>query len=173
MRRDPLARLACSLVAVVSLVLAFQLWTHPSLELPRANAQGASGPGIRLRAFLFNAAAPGTSTAIITKDPLGKTITTGLAPGEGVGAFRITIQVATTTVVDLTATDGTTQKVIHLNGGTALTAGCLYTFAWGACNRIPQQDQNATPAVLLWNVQVETNSAIDLLELDEVSVGAL
>lgn len=137
-----------------------------------ARAQSAPNGGIGLRAYLFHRAAPGANTAIITKAPNGSTIT-GLTPQSGVGAFRVTIQLATGSVLDATVSDGTTTTTSHLNGGTALTAGCLYTFCFGVCDRVPTLDQNAAPLPLVWNFQIETNGVIDLLQVDEVANGVL
>lgn len=133
-----------------------------------AHVFGQAGPeSIKLRFLGFNIAAPGTATNIITTDAVGNTIPGIVA--RDVGKLRIQIQVATTTVVDLSATDGTTTKLMHLNGGTAVPAGCLYEFEWLTTNARPFQDQNPKP--ITWNVQVETNSAIDELHIDEVNNG--
>jgi len=72
-------------------------------------------------------------------------------------ACRISIQVATSTVVNLMVTRGATEKALGLNSNTALTAGAVHTFdVYGM-----EKDDSV-------QVQVETDSAIDMVSLEEI-----
>lgn len=77
------------------------------------------------------------------------------------GAFRITVALATTSVLNLRVTDGSTPYTQALNDNTALTAGNLYTFVVG-CH-----------ADYTYAFQVETDSIIQTLIVDVVTGAAL
>ena len=142
------------------------------LAMVASLAHGQAGPECRTIRFLgYHMAAPGSATNIISKDATGATIN-GLVARDNVAKFAVTVQVATSSVVDVVATDGTTSTTMHLNSGTALSAGCLYEFDVPATNFKPFQDQNPSPSALKWNVQVETDGVIDLLEVIEVNTGS-
>lgn len=74
----------------------------------------------------------------------------------GKNLCRVTVQVATSTVVNLMVDrTGASEVALGLNANTALTAGCLYVFD--------------VPGLLtgdVINVQVETDSVVDFLALD-------
>lgn len=71
---------------------------------------------------------------------------------------RVTIQVATSTVVNLMVLrSGSSEVALGLNANTALTAACLYVFD------VPGLLTDDTV-----NVQVETDSVIDFLAIDAV-----
>lgn len=72
-------------------------------------------------------------------------------------ACRVTIQVATSTVVNLMVDRGGTEFALGLNASSALTAGSLYTF-----------DVYGLKTGDTVNLQVETDSDIPVLGLDEV-----
>lgn len=72
--------------------------------------------------------------------------------------LRLTIQLDTSSVVNLMVTRGATENALGMNGNAALTAGAVYVFD------IP----GLAPGDVV-NVQVETDSAIPLLAIGEVS----
>lgn len=72
-------------------------------------------------------------------------------------ACRLTIQVATSTVVNLMVDRGGTEKALGMNANTALTAGAVYVF-----------DVHGLETGDTVNVQVETDSVIDFLDLGAV-----
>ena len=94
----------------------------------------------------FNISAPGANTDAITDVNWGSR-----------RVCRLTIQCATSTVVNLMVTRSSTEKALAMNDNAALTAAALYVFD------IPGLDSGD-----LVNVQVETDSVIDILALDEV-----
>lgn len=79
-------------------------------------------------------------------------------------AFRLTIALVTTSsVVNVQVTNASTgAQVFHLNAGTALTAGNLYSFEWGVENSAP------SAVGLLFNVQAETATTAGYISLQEV-----
>ena len=72
-------------------------------------------------------------------------------------ACRVTIQAATATIANLMVTRSGTTKALGLNGNLALAAGSVHVF-----------DVPGLVAGDTLNVQVETDSALDILALDEV-----
>lgn len=134
-------------------------------------ARGQAGPeSLTLKFLGYNIAAPGATTNIITKSPTGATIT-GLTPRNATAALRVTVCLATTSIFDCNVTDGTTAFTWHLNGGTSLTGGCIYSFEIPASGLAATQTQTTSPKALVWNFQVETNGVIQELEVDEVDTG--
>lgn len=95
----------------------------------------------------FNVSAPGANTNILAE---------GVVPSRHDGVMRVTVQVATGSVLNVMVTQGATTKACGLNGNVALTAGCLYTFSF------------AVRANRTYNFQVETNVALDVLDVEEV-----
>jgi hypothetical protein len=114
--------------------------------------------GLLPRYIAVDQAAPGANTAIISG---------GLIPKMG-GAFRISVVLATASVFNVTVTPAAgTQRTHGLNQSTALNAGDLYTFCFG----VATVDQNS--AALTYNFEVETNSIIRYLLVEEVSGGVI
>ena len=105
--------------------------------------------GMLIQSTSFNAAAPGANTNILS---------TSLTPKMG-GAFRVTVSLATSSVFNVIITQSGTSLTLGLNASAALNAGDLYTFIFGV---IPSNT---------YNFQVETNSIIRILQVDEVSGG--
>ena len=103
----------------------------------------------------FNAAAPGQNTNIFSSS---------LSPVYG-GYFVVTVNLATASVLNYTVTDGTTTKTCGLNGSVPLNAGDTYSFSFG----VAKVDQSAV--ALSYNFQVETDSAINFLSVNEVAIG--
>ena len=96
-------------------------------------------------------AAPGANTDAFT----------AVTPHATASTLRLTISLATTSIVDLRITDGTTAYSIALNAAVALVASQLYVFSFG-CG-----------IGLTYSIRVRTDSVIQTLFLDEVRGGAL
>jgi len=105
--------------------------------------------GLLIQSATFNGSAPGANTNILS---------TSLTPKMG-GAFRVTVALATASVFNVIITQSGTSLTLGLNASVALNAGDLYTFVFGV-----------TPSST-YNFQVETNSVIRILQIDEVSGG--
>ncbi len=98
--------------------------------------------------------APGANTDIFTAKSVGP----------NASAIRLTICLTTSSVVDVRVTDGSTAYSQHLNGGTALTAACLYTFTFGA----RRFANNSSSTLLTYSIRVATDSVIQTLNVEEV-----
>lgn len=94
----------------------------------------------------FNITAPGVDTNVPN---------VGVKPGPA-ALLRITIALTTSSVVNLSVTDGSTTHVWGLNSSTALNAADLYVFELGAMHG------------LTYDVQVETDGVIEILLIDEI-----
>ncbi|ANS05697.1 hypothetical protein [uncultured Mediterranean phage] len=105
---------------------------------------------LETRAASFNLAAPGADTGALT----------ALTPRRN-GAFRVTVALTTASVFNVTCTDGTTTHKWGLNQSVTLQAGDLYTFVFGVS------------AALAYNFEVETDSIIEILQVDEIDGGEL
>jgi hypothetical protein len=80
----------------------------------------------------------------------------------GVAAYRLTIALKTTdSVVEIQIIRGGVTVEADLNGGTALTAGKLYTFTFGASTSCT------------YNLHVETGTTIGYLLIEEIRDGVL
>jgi len=89
---------------------------------------------------------------------------TALRPGGGYPstAYRVTIGIKTTdSIVNVQISDGSTTAGLDLNDGTALTAGRLYTFTFGAS------------ATYTYTMQCETACTVGYLLVEEIQSGAL
>lgn len=117
------------------------------------------GDELFLHAREFALAAPGANTDILANAASpAKRIT----PHWGAGALRLTIALASDSVLKVSIKNSAgTEKKASLNSGTALTGGCLYTFAF-ACN-----------SDCTYDFQVVTNVAVDYMQVDEVAAGVL
>ena len=114
--------------------------------------------GLITHASIFNLAAPGANTDILSSSITLK---------EG-GAWRVTVALTTASVFNVTYTDGTTTHALGLNSSVALLAGDLYTFAFGGS---PIETSSGSTNTLSINFQVETDSVIELLIIEEVQLG--
>ncbi len=111
---------------------------------------------------VYNGSAPGADTAVFTarshnanRGTAGSDTTRNKRPAY----ILIQIQVATSTVVYVRLTDGTTTKNLKLNGAVALTAGALYEFKVS----VP-----ASPTTkYTYTVMYSTDSVTDFLTVDE------
>lgn len=117
---------------------------------------------------VYAGAAPGANTNIGFTDALGAAATT-FQVGPNASVVRVTVALTTGSVFNVRVTDGTTAYTIHLNGGTALTAACMYTFSFGA-RRYSTQNGNTE---LTYAFQVATDSVINYLLAEEVVGGII
>jgi len=99
------------------------------------------------RGTVFNGTAPGTDTDIFSSD---------ITPAKGSVRSRLTVALTTSSVLNLSATDGTTTHTWGLNASAALQAADIYDFEFG------------TNPALAYNVQVETDGVIELLLWDDL-----
>jgi len=99
------------------------------------------------RDTVFNGGAPGTDTDIFSSD---------ITPKQGSVRARVTVALTTSSVVNVSATDGTTTHTWGLNASAALNAADLYEFQFG------------TDPALAYNVQVETDGVIEQLLWDDL-----
>ena len=99
------------------------------------------------RDTVFNGSAPGTDTDIFSSD---------LTPLQGSVRARITVALTTSSVINISATDGSTTHIWGLNASAALQAADLYNFEFG------------TDPSLAYNVQVETDGVIEQLIWDDL-----
>ena len=107
--------------------------------------------GVSTRTRSYDLAAPGANTNILG---------TAITPRED-GFFVVTVCLTTGSVFNVTTSDGTTTFTNGLNASAALNAGDVYTFTFGVI------------ASLGYNFQVETNSAIRMLIVHEVTDAAV
>ena len=107
--------------------------------------------GLSIKSKNFNVSAPGANTDILS---------TALTPTYG-AAWRITVCLATASVFNMTITNGGTTFTCGINSSVALNAGDLYAFTVGV------NPSNT------YNFRVETNGVINILQIDEVSNGAI
>lgn len=120
--------------------------------------------GLQVRGRRFALAALGGANADIFRTSTagtGDTGSTRLSVTKA-GAFRVTVILgggAKLKVGVANAVTGGTQKLGTFNSNTALTANCAYTFVHGV-----------TPG-LFYDYQLDTDVAIDYLQIDEVSLG--
>ena len=98
-----------------------------------------AGQGVVARTYALDA--PGANTDILT---------TAIEPKED-GVAVVTVCLTTSSVFNVTTTDGTTAYTNGLNASGALQAGDVYTFSFGV------------RAGISYNFQVETNSVVRFL----------
>lgn len=82
------------------------------------------------------------------------------------GMVRITVALTTSSVLNLTVTDGTTAYVLGLNGSVALAAGDVYS--WVLPLRYTSNGDDGGTG-LTYGFQVETDSVVRLLFVDLVT----
>ncbi len=126
-----LTLIACA-VAVAAALLAMSSAAHAEKIRPVSQS--------------WEVAAPGANTDAITD-----------VTWSGDYTLRLTIQVDTSTVVNLMVSDGADENALGLNANTALVAGAVYVF-----------DVVGIGDGYTINVQVETDSAIPMLSIVEV-----
>lgn len=128
------------------------------------NIENSGGQGyVRRVATAHALAAPGANTSFLSATVTADA-TTGITPSAGACMWRLLISLATSSILDLYVTDGTTAYTIHLNGNTALTASTLYGFTFPVSRT--KQDGSTT---LTYQLRVATDSVIQTLIIDEVT----
>ena len=127
--------------------------------------EATTGPGSCVAVMtVYAGSAPGANTNISFTDASGASVTTFKVP-EDATALRVTVSLATSSVLDLRVTDGSTAYTQHLNGGVALAAGTLYTFTVGARRYSTQSGTTE----LSYAFRVVTDSVIQTLFVEAVS----
>lgn len=120
--------------------------------------------GVAALATVHNGSAPGANTNIFS---------TSLKVSPSASAIRVTVCLSTGSVFNVVVTDGTNPHTQSLNGGTALTANCLYTFTFGARRYSSQPYTAGTTAEISYNFQVATDSVIETLFVEECTGTAI
>ena len=108
------------------------------------------------RVAKFNLSAPGANTAIFT----------AISPVDQNAYWRIQIALTTSSVVNITVTDGTTTHKFGLNDDVAITAATPFT----QDVRVPRyiDSENAsTTSLLSYSLELETDGVVELLTVDE------
>lgn len=111
--------------------------------------------GLITHAKIFNGPAPGIDTDILSSNVNLKED----------GALRISIALTTASIVNLMVDDGTTTHALGLNASVELSAGDLFSFSVAATKL------DSTGTVLNYNLQVETDSVIEYLIVQEAQLG--
>jgi hypothetical protein len=83
-------------------------------------------------------------------------------------ALRITLALATTSIVDLQVTDGSTAYSLAINDGNAITADLLKTYEMPARCYKSQPYTEGTTAKLSYSLRVRTNGIIKICFVDEI-----
>lgn len=100
----------------------------------------------------YNQGAPGANTAIVSG---------GFTVSDKCAKIRVTVALTTESVLNLTATDGSTAHKWGLNASTALTAGNIFTFEHAVI------DSDGTNTIT-YNLEVETDGVVEMLVVDEI-----
>lgn len=109
----------------------------------------------------WNRSAPGANVGIVSG---------GFKVSPCCSMLRITLVLATTSVVNLTITDGSQARAIGVNGNTAITAETWWTGVVPVRNNTTGAGVNGTSLTeFTYNIEVETDGAIWLLWVDEVT----
>ena len=110
---------------VPALLFAFALASLLGLREPRhAHAQVGDGT-------LLDQASGWNISSVASG---GTVFATALKTSRAVSCIRIGVVLGSTAPLSIQETDGTHTFTSYLNGGTALTAGCMYTFVWETRN---------------------------------------
>lgn len=144
-----LSRFAVAAVLALALV-----GISPPAGPTQAQAQGQAN---------FDAFPPITCVNVFNQAVNANTnvVSTDLTPGKTTIAYRVTVVLsATDSVLEVQVKSGGTTVEADMNSATALTAGNLYTFVFGA-----HSDYT-------YNFHFETGCTIGLLLVDEVRAGA-
>ncbi len=103
----------------------------------------------------FNVSAPGANTGI----------TGGINFSPQASVCRVTVALTTSSVLNVTCTDGSTTHKWGLNASDALNAADLYTFSFAVR---ASATGLAGGAALTYDFEVETDGVIEQLLVDEV-----
>lgn len=99
------------------------------------------------RATIFNGAAPGADTDILSAD---------ITPKQGCVLARIGVAFGHSAKLNLMGTDGTTTYAWALNGGSNLAADTIYKFEF------------ATDPALSYNLQISHDGVVEQLLWDDL-----
>ena len=101
------------------------------------------------RASLYNLAAPGSNTNIFT----------AIGPKAGSYNWRVCVALTTSSVFNISATNGTTGHIFGLNASAALNAADIYCF------------EHAVDQANTYSYQIETDGIVEMLTVDELVSG--
>lgn len=108
----------------------------------------------------WNESAPGANTGI----------TGGIKFGANASACRVTVALTTSSVFNVTCTDGSTTHKWNLNDGTALGAAKLKTFTFAVR---ATDDGTESGTALTYDFEVETDGVIETLLVEEITGGVI
>jgi len=108
----------------------------------------------------FDVAAPGANTGV----------TGGITFGPKASACRVTVALTTSSVLNLTCTDGSTTHKWGLKESGALNAADIYTFTF-AVRKTADGLKGGTG--LTYDLEVETDGVIEVLMIEEVQGAAI
>lgn len=156
-------------VAMLALLLGLAALTACLALPPRALA---APPAPTPRGVIFNLPVTGSSTAGVFSSALASASSTIGGSAAPTSAYRVTVCVTgSNSVVSFQAIGNGATVTMSLNGGTALTAGCVYTFTVGVTGAYT--NGGATSRALTYNVSVTTTTTLAYLIVDEVTDGQL
>jgi len=147
-------------IVLALVVVGFAVFGLPSPPGKKAHAQ-AGAPGYILLASGWNIGSVTSGTAVFG---------TNLKPTQAGSVIRIGVVLGSSVTLAIYETDASGHTFTSLlNGGTALTGGCLYTFVWEARNSaaIGGPTANSTG----FNFIVGGPSAVPVLRVTECTSG--
>lgn len=148
-------RLAAFLLAVV---VALAVMTRPPAE---REARAQSGGGTTPLVNAWNVGSVTSGSAVLGAN---------FKPLSAASVLRITAVLGSTAPLSVFVTDGTHTFTVPLNGGTALTAGCAFTFTIGC--RLSTAPGGVAGGPTGYNFVVGGTTTVPILWCDEV-VGAV
>lgn len=148
-----------SLPWLVALVLAFA-GLFRGYESPRA-AHGQSAGGYHPVVNSWNVGSVTSGNAILASNFVGS---------QPASVFRITVVLGSSAPLAVYTTDGTHTFTSWLNGATALSAGCVYTFTTGA--RSASAPGGVAGGPTGFNFKVGSATTVPYLWVDEVTTGS-
>lgn len=149
------------LVAPVLLVLFALYLALPGHAVKQAHAQ-QQGAGMILTASGWNISSVTSGGTVFATNLTAKT------PGS---ILRICVVLGTAAPLSIFETDGTHTFTSYLNGGTALTAGCYYTFLIEARCSTPPGGPTSNPTA--FNFVVGGPTTVPVLRVTECTSGSV
>lgn len=151
-------------VALVCAVLFAASMHSPPLR--SARAQQAGGQGLVALGNGWNVGAVSSGSAVFGSD---------LVPSQGVSTIRMTIVLTASAPVAFRETDGLGHTFTSsLNGGTALSANCYYTFVIGT-RAYSTSLGKAVGGTAGWptgiNVVIQSPASVNICRVEEVTGG--
>lgn len=141
-------------------VIAVALFGLPGPPGRVAHAQSGGG-GIVLTASGWNISSVTSGSAVFS---------TNLKPSQAGSVMRICVVLGSSVPLAVYETDGTHTYTSYLNGGTALTAGCYYTFVIETRNANAIGGPSSNPTA--FNFIVAGATTVPVLRVTEV-IGAV